>query len=187
MPLFGDAAGNAGFSATTSAATRVYSGDELIGETPAASGVFDVPAGERDYRVTVDATRGAPFDLATEVSGEWTFSSDTTAPGGLEPQAVSVLRFHPRLDAGYAAPAGRPFAVPVLLQRNGGDTERARGVQVEVSYDEGKTWKRAPVLLDTVVLLNHPANADSVSLRASASDRDGNTVVQTIIRAYHLK
>ncbi len=186
-PLFGDSAGNAGFSATTSAVTRVYSGDELIGETATPGGVFEVPAGESDLRVTVDAARGAPFDLATEVSAEWTFSSDTAAPGELEPQDVSVLRFHPRLDAGYAAPAGRPFAVPVLLQRNGGDTERARGVKVEVSYDEGKTWKRAPVLLDTVAVLNHPANADSVSLRASAKDRDGNTVEQTIIRAYHLK
>jgi subtilisin family serine protease len=186
-PLFGDSAGNGGFSVTTSAVTKVYSGDELIAETPAARAIVDVPAGERDFRVTVDATRGAPFDLTTEVSAEWTFTSDTAAPGEVEPQDVSVLRFHPRLDAGYAAPAGRPFAVPVLLQRNGGDTERARGLRVEVSYDEGKTWQRAPVLLDTVAVLHHPANAETVSLRASARDRDGNTVKQTIIRAYHLK
>ena len=34
--------------------------------------------------------------------------------------------------------------------------------------------------------LNHPAGATSVSLRASATDRDGNTVKQTIIRAYNV-
>jgi subtilisin family serine protease len=188
VSLFGDAAGNAGWAAPDSAAVRVYSGDELLGESPGALfGVFPVPAGNRDYRVTAEATHGAPFDLSTSVSCEWTFSSDTADPEVPEPQAVSVVRFHPKLDAAGAAPAGRQFAVPVLLQHNGGAKERARNLTVEASYDEGKTWTRTPVLLNTVAVLNHPADAKSVSLRASASDREGNTVKQTIIRAYHLK
>jgi hypothetical protein len=37
------------------------------------------------------------------------------------------------------------------------------------------------------VTLRHPAGATSVSLRASAGDRDGDTVKQTVIRAYTLK
>lgn len=32
--------------------------------------------------------------------------------------------------------------------------------------------------------LDHPATADSVSLRAGVTNRDGSTVTQTIIRAY---
>ncbi len=186
VPLFGDASGNAGTTPNVTGSTTLYAGDEVIGESEYPSGVFTVPAERQDYRAVVVARRGAPFELATEVSAEWTFSS-AHVPTGNEPIGVSALRFHPKVDDTGAAPAGGAFAVPVLLQRNGGATERARGLTVEASYDEGKTWKRVPVLLDTVAVLHHPADADTVSLRASARDKAGNTVKQTIIRAYHLK
>jgi hypothetical protein len=145
-----------------------------------------VPEEERDYRVTVTATRGEPFDLATTVSAEWTFSSVYASPREPEPLDVSVVRFNPKLDEDNAAPAGLRFPVPVALQRNGGAMERPRNLAVEVSYDDGATWETARVT-GTVAMLNHPADATSVSLRASAADREGNTVKQTIIRAYHLK
>ncbi len=189
VPLFGDASGNGGFAYyTTSAGVKVFSDGELIGESAGDYiGAIPVPAEERDYRVTVTATRGAPFDLATTVSAEWTFSSAYAPPADPAPLDVSVLRYHPKLDGDNAAPAGQRFLVPVALQRNGGATERPRDLTVEASYDEGKTWQRTPVLLNTVAVLDHPANAETVSLRASGSDRAGNTVRQTIIRAYHLK
>jgi hypothetical protein len=44
-------------------------------------------------------------------------------------------------------------------------------------------WTR----LNLVAALRHPAGAESVSLRASATDRDGNTVKETLIRAYKLR
>ena len=37
-----------------------------------------------------------------------------------------------------------------------------------------------------VVLLKHPAKAGFVSLRAASTDAAGNTVKQTIIRAYEI-
>ncbi len=55
------------------------------------------------------------------------------------------------------------------------------------SYDEGATWRTADVLLNLVALVRHPKDAESVSLRASATDRDGNAVEHTIIRAYKLR
>jgi hypothetical protein len=186
VPLFGDAAGNGGTSPNSTGSTTLYSGDEVIGESEFPSGVFTVPAERRDYRAVVVARRGAPFELTTEVHAEWTFSSAHAAEG-IDPLGVSALRFHPRLDDAGTAPAGQKFAVPVLLQRNDGATELPRGLTVEASFDEGKTWQRVPVLLRTVAVIDHPAGAESVSLRASARDRAGNTVKQTIIRAYHLK
>jgi subtilisin family serine protease len=185
VPLFGDSAGNGGFSPVTSGSAKVYADGDLVGSSALPGGQFAVPAGEHDYRVAVTADRGAGFALSPVVSAEWTFTSATTE--AVEPAGVSALRFFPKLDDGTTAPAGRPFAVPVLLQRNdGGVTERARRLTVEVSYDEGTTWRRAPVLLNTVALLDHPAGAGTVSLRASATDSAGNTVKQTIVRAYHL-
>jgi hypothetical protein len=183
VPLFGDSAGNGGTSPTTSARTKLYADGELISETEGEGAIFGVPAEEHDYRVTVTATRGDTFALSPTVSAEWTFSSARGA--GTVPVGVSALRFDPKLDKENAAPAGCRFVVPVSLQRNDGRTERARQLKVEVSYDEGATWAPAP-LTDRGAVLDHPADATSVSLRASARDSEGNTVRQTIIRAYHL-
>ena len=56
-----------------------------------------------------------------------------------------------------------------------------------MSYDDGRTWR--PVRLtgsggDRVAHLRHPDRPGSVSLRAEATDTAGNTVQQTIVRAY---
>ena len=56
-----------------------------------------------------------------------------------------------------------------------------------MSFDDGTTWLPAQVLRHDqrgVVLVNHPAGPGFVSLRASAVDAAGNTVDETIIRAY---
>jgi hypothetical protein len=56
--------------------------------------------------------------------------------------------------------------------------------------DDGATWSR-PALVTVgdsrLALLFHPANARFVSLRAAATDSAGNSVQQTILRAYRLE
>ncbi|MGH3879111.1 MAG: S8 family peptidase [Actinophytocola sp.] len=188
IPMFSDFGGNAGYSIVDTSSTKLYRGEELVGESPEAGyGVFTgLPAESGEYRLTTELTRSAPFDLSTEMSAEWTFTSahvDGEEPAAL---ALNAVRYLPLLDDANSAPAGR-FLVPVLLQNESGAHERPRRLTVEASYDEGKTWQRVPVLLNLVAALNHPTGAESVSLRASATDRDGNTVKQTVIRAYKLR
>jgi hypothetical protein len=58
-----------------------------------------------------------------------------------------------------------------------------------VSYDDGETWQPAPVLRagqQRQALLQHPADARHVSLRATATDSAGGSAEVTIIRAYRL-
>jgi subtilisin family serine protease len=188
-PLFSDAAGNAGFSLTESASTKLYRDGELIGEADEASGFFAVPAEDAEYRVVVTASRPADvFDVSSTVSAEWTFRSKFVDEETLVPLNTSALRFTPKLDASNSAKAGVPFIVPVSLQRNGtGATERPKTLKVEVSYDEGKTWKRADTILNLVAVVHHPAGAESVSLRATATDRSGGKVTETVLRAYKLR
>lgn len=189
VPLFGDAAGNAGFSAVESGGTKLYLGDEVIGENPFPGGgqFGGLPAEEREYRLTTEAVRPDIFDTTTALSAEWTFRSsrvDGERPGTVD---LNAVRYHPALDRDNTAPAGRPHLVPVQLQDESGATQLPRSLRIDVSYDDGATWQRVPVLLNVVAVLHHPAGAKSVSLRAAATDRDGNTVKQTLVRAYQLR
>lgn len=99
-------------------------------------------------------------------------------------------RFAPALDSHNRAPSGRRFAVPVYVQRNGDPSVTVAKLAVEVSYNDGGTW--VPARLSgsgerRTAIVAHPASAGFVSLRATATDTDGNGVEQTIIRAYALK
>jgi hypothetical protein len=93
------------------------------------------------------------------------------------------------VDEQSRAPAGQRF--PLLLEAQhqpGAPAVRLRSLRVEASYDDGRTWTVAPVVLsdgDTGrAVLRHPATPGFVSLRVIAQDVDGNSVSQTVIRAY---
>ena len=67
-------------------------------------------------------------------------------------------------------------------------------VRVSVSYDDGATWRRVPLVPRrgdhyTAILVHPPAARTSgwVSLRAEVTDADGATLKQTTIRAYALE
>ncbi|GAB3462933.1 S8 family peptidase [Actinophytocola sediminis] len=186
IPLFTDGDGNAGFSATESGSTKLYLGAELVGESPfGGAGYFtDLPAEPGDYRLTTEATRAADYGLSTSVSAEWTFTSAQVDDQAALP--LNVVRFLPRLDDDGTAPTGE-FRVPLRVRDQTGATHRPKQVTVEASYDDGQTWHQVPVTSRQEAVLDHPAGASSVSLRASATDRDGNTVNQTVIRAYTLR
>ncbi len=185
LQLFGDSAGNAGHAPAVGA-TKLYRNGELLAENEEpAYGRFVLPDGAADYRLTTDATRStSPF--STRVSVAWTFTSDRTTKITALP--ISVIRYIPKLDAGGAAPAGQAFQVPVSVQNQAGTGQsRQRITSAEVSYDSGATWRSVVVSGGCVLRLSHPTGARSVSLRAKAGDRAGNTVEQTVIDAYLLR
>jgi subtilisin family serine protease len=188
--LYGDKAGNEGHSVLSSASFQLYRDGELISSSDEQpGGMALVPAADASYRAVVTTTRPRDvFDVSTAVSAEWTFRSAHVDDETVVPQPVSAIRFTPSLDEANSAPAGKLFLVPVWLQRNGtGAVDRARTLTVEVSYDEGRSWRQADVVLNAMALVRHPADAESVSLRATATDRAGNSVTQTVIRAYKLR
>ena len=186
LRLFGDSAGNAGRAAPVVGSTKVYRNGELVAENDDGGyGRFVLPDGAADYRLTADAARStSPF--STRVSVAWTFRSDRTAKVTALP--ISVIRYAPKLDAAGTAPAGKSFVVPVSVQDQAGVARsRSRITSAEVSYDSGTTWRAVSVNGGCVLVLAHPKGAKSVSLRAKAGDRSGNTVEQTVIDAYLLR
>ena len=188
VPMYADGNGVAGVSTLATAHLALYRDGKLLGEANAPTGQFTVPAGRATYRLVATVTRAAPHTLSTSVTESWTFRSQHVRGDTPRRLPLSVVRFSPKLDELNSAPAGRFFDLPLDVQRQpnapGGHPRR---VTVQVSYDDGKTWRPALVLgsgSHRVATVRHPSTAGYVSLRVSAADSTGETVTQTVIRAY---
>jgi hypothetical protein len=188
VPLFTEGSSHIGFSVTDATRLALYSGDTLIGASDSEFGQFDVPAKEGTYRLEATATRGAPHTLSTQVSAVWTVRSGHVEGDTPQRLALSSIRISPKLDGRNAAPAGRRFEVPLTVEHQAGPAAgRATKVTAEVSYDDGHTWRPAPVRGTgdhRVATLRHPGGPGFVSLRVHASDAAGDTVTETVLRAY---
>ncbi|MET9228026.1 S8 family serine peptidase [Lentzea sp. NPDC003310] len=179
VPLFTDGNGGAGRVSGGTAKTSLSRNGTKLGESPTPTAVFDVPADEGTYRAEMEHSRDA--ELSTKVSGAWTFKAKHT--NEITHLPLTVVRFQPKLDDEDTA-HGRVQLVPLKVEQ-GQNTPKVKRVTVEVSYDDGATWKQAQAVGDKV-LLKHPKDAKFASLRAKTTDAAGNTGETTIIRAYKI-
>ncbi|MGW6928561.1 S8 family peptidase [Lentzea sp. NPDC054927] len=187
VPMF-SAPGTTGMTDHTGKTVVTLDGKVIFDQPYAGSAYLPgVPAEKKRYQVHTEAARDSQ---SSKVVTDWTFTSSHV--DGEEYKSVPVLavRFAPQLDDHNRAPAGRAFTIPVTVERNGSSSVAdVKKPQVQVSYDEGKTWQAAPVFKvrdKYLAALVHPRHAKSVSLKAKTSDANGS-VDQTIIRAYDLK
>ncbi|SDG31753.1 Subtilase family protein [Lentzea fradiae] len=180
VPLFTDTNGGAGRFYTGTAKTELFYNGTKVGGSETPRAVVDVPAEPGAYRAEMVHSR-ENAELSSKVSGSWTFKSATTTD--IETLPLTVVRFQPKLDAKDTA-HGRVQVVPLKVEQADG-TPKVRRLTVEVSYDDGATWKKAQVAGNNV-LLHHPKGAKAASLRAKTTDAAGNTGEVTIIRAYKI-
>jgi subtilisin family serine protease len=186
VPMYTDQGGRGryGTSPSTGTTTLYRDGTQIATSPTPGFGVFTVPPAVSSYRAHTEAIQDTP--LSSKVIVDWTFRSSTVT--GPEALPLMAIRFVPALDNQNRAPRAVPSVVSVNVEHNAGG--QAKSLAVQVSYDSGTTWKPAPVLTvggRTFTVLVHPSGAKSVSLKASAADKDGNTVEQTIIGAFTLK
>ncbi|HEY1175535.1 MAG TPA: hypothetical protein VGF17_05210, partial [Phytomonospora sp.] len=166
-------------------------GAEIFRQEESVCNGFGAPlAADFDGTVTVrcDAVRDVSWSaLGKAASAEWTFA---VRPGERVPAASGIRLSASGVVDGYA-PARLPQIVALeVYEQTGAAAAKTGSLTFEVSYDEGKTWKKVPVYAGgdhAVAVLRHPAGATSVSTRMSAADEAGNTVTQTMIRSYGLK
>lgn len=189
LPLFGDGAGHWGTSVHTSVESSLKADGKEIPDdfgVPPTEGVteYTVPAQDSTYHLTLDNSRDpAVYPVSTRVRAEWTFRSAKTPENEPTALPLSVIRFSPALTLSSTAKAGKRFEVPFSIE--GATTgQRPENLTFEVSYDEGTTWQPTKPVGNTHLSLTHPAKPGSVSLRAKLTDRKGNTLIQTIERAY---
>ncbi|MFF0400121.1 S8 family serine peptidase [Streptomyces sp. NPDC005248] len=195
LTAWGDSGGHAGVVWADGDTSKVslYQGDQLLGET-ANEGIFSIeglPTDPRPYRLVVEGKRdlpGRPYSTRTRT--DWGFSSSTTDYTVLTPLPLIQLDYAVATD--LSGRAGRRTALSVTPSQFKGAAGAGtiRTVTVEVSYDDGATWHRTTLRHKGGVWkasLDAPAKARFAGLRTTARDDQGNTVSQTVIRAFGLK
>lgn len=181
VPLFTDSNGGRGYSPSAAGRVTLFREGVQIGETTKRQQEeFWVPAADAAYRVEVEQSRSGP-DVSTRVTGVWTLRSAHTER--LTALPISVPRFLPELDDDNAT-RDRVLQIPVKVEQQQG-TPKVKHLEVEVSFDDGATWRKTPVAGGKAVVL-HDTGAEFASLRATVTDAAGDTGQVTIIRAYKI-
>ncbi|MFE7752051.1 S8 family serine peptidase [Streptomyces sp. NPDC057428] len=173
---------------------KLYQGDTLVRETSRYQLTMTVSGLSPDplpYRLVSENSRDtwpAPYSTATRT--EWGFTSGATAAG--EQAQLPLIQLDYRAGTDVAGRAGRHSDLTVNashLSRSVG-TATVRTVSLDVSYDDGVTWRRADLRHSATgwhTRLDAPRTARFVTLRARAADTRGNSVRQDITRAFGLK
>jgi subtilisin family serine protease len=194
LPMFTDAGlDRSGMSEVDSGTTVLYRDGVKVGETALPGvGQFEVPAAQSDYRLEVQARRSGVSEFSTQVSCVWTFTSahppDVRGKGGVGLPLLAVRLAPPNLNLRNVVHAEQ-LRIPITVQQPATAPETTlTALTVDASFDDGRTWSPTPVTLvgptTATATVTHPSGARYVSLRANATDSDGNTVTQTVIRAY---
>ncbi|KOV57643.1 hypothetical protein ADL00_26770 [Streptomyces sp. AS58] len=186
LPLFSDSEGNISNnnSPIESARTSLYRNGELVNTSIYPMDVFYIAENERaDYRLTVSVKRGTVADVSSSMTASWTFSSEF-APG-ITKLPTSVVRFTPALSLDNTGKARAKVRVPVTVSGSAAG-RNLKSLSVWASYDKGAHWQKLSVR-DGRVLVTNPKAGGSVSFKAQAVDKQGNTVDETIVDAYLTK
>jgi hypothetical protein len=192
VKLFGDGAGHPGHPFLLSSGQLELRRDGVVvGTSPYPSfPAFDVPSGYATYQLEATAERGAPAELSTRVNAVWTFRSATMGGDSWVRLPIWNVSFQPTLNAAGAAKAATRLAIPATIAVQPNSTAAALAtVTVQYSTNDGQTWTNALVTgsgLSRTVIVDHPNITGFISLRATATDQAGNSVVQTVIRAYKI-
>lgn len=176
--------------------TEVYADGELVGRRK-SSGVYvwDANPASTTYKVVTDTTLDPErWRLATKGHSEWTFKSKEASGDGRVYLPLLNLGFDVDTDLAGDVRGGRSLDVGIFSEYVQGavGTGVIGGGKLEVSYDDGKSWKRVQLDRDGRKAswdgeLKVPGSAEFISLRASVNDDRGGSVTQEIVRAVGVK
>lgn len=168
---------------------------ELIGELPYTSGVFEVSADDAEYELQLNnfkiGRQTNTWRRSPDVITTWKFRSHLEED--VYSQGLPVM--FPRIDLPeddmktLAAEAGQELALTVT--GHAGYTPGAiTSATLAYSYDDA-TWVDAETSRNDggwVAVVDHEgASGKQVSIRVELTDSNGNTVTQTVTRAYDVR
>ncbi|MFI1396927.1 S8 family peptidase [Streptomyces sp. NPDC020681] len=175
---------------------RLSRDGEQIGDSPYPFGVFEVPADEATYELSLSTTKvgqpAAVWKRSTETMTTWKFRSK------LDENAYS--QGIPLLFPGYGLPEDGLKTLPaangqrIALGATGhaGYTPGAlTAAKLSYSYDGGETWTGATMSQQGgawTATVNHADAAGlPVTLKAELTDANGNSVTQLVANAYAVR
>ncbi|MFD7441782.1 S8 family serine peptidase [Streptomyces sp. NPDC059909] len=172
----------------------LYRDGKVVGQSNSAWGSFPVAAGTADYRLDLTTERVSDYwQTGTRTATSWTFRSDTATEETLLP--LLQVDYGVPVDLTNTVDGGKLHELDLTVRNQDGLAAPA-GVElkVEASFDDGKTWQGRVRVEDrgdnrftaTIERPDGQRQGAYVTLRVTASDKAGNTVKQTVERAYLL-
>ena len=190
VPLFSDSAKHPGSSAFLSVNTTLYRNGTKVGSNQDplfGDGVFTVPSGDAEYKLTTSVIRSVKVAAAsTRIDASWTFHSKK--PGSASPLAqlpASTVHFGAQTGLDSRVEAGRTVTFPVTVE-GAAAGRNLKSLTVYVSYDYGQTWKKLTVSHGKITVKN-PAKGKAISFHAKIADKKGNKSTISIYNAYYAK
>ncbi len=193
-----DADGNRGITVTDSAWSKLLQDGKVVAESDRWGYVthWGAPTEKTRYTYQTSQTRESISGFSTRTDLSWTFT--TQAGTGFSQLPMLGIGYRPVVDKNNFAPRTPISVLPVFLAGQGsyGSTPAPplpsiKSVQVEVSGDDGTTWKPAKVSRTDNGKYNAvfatPKDAKAISLRTKVVDGDDNVTEQTTIKAYPLR
>lgn len=169
---------------------KLYQGGKLLHENEVGADLQweEVPAGTLPYRLVLDASRPAEqWRLSTRTHTEWDFVSSSNDADDFVPFALLQLDYQLETDLRGDVKGGTTQRIGVRAgpQPGGTGTGRVTSLTLDVSYDDGATWRKV-ILHNGAGSLKLPKHG-YISVRASAATDTGWRISQEIIRAYGLR
>lgn len=175
---------------------KLYQGGALIQENRFSSDMqfVDVPSGKKPFHLVLDASRpDTEFRLSTRTHTEWDFLSESNEADNFVPMTLMQLDYGlaTDLDGDVKAGSVQKFSLKAGPPAGGSGIGSVRAVTLEVSYDDGATWREVKLSKGSDGLWSASLKLDGraggfVSIRASAATDAGWGIKQEVIRAYGL-
>ncbi|MEU5887143.1 S8 family serine peptidase [Streptomyces sp. NPDC047461] len=169
---------------------------ETVGDSPYPFGVFEVPAAESSYELTLTTTKfGAParvWQRSTATSTTWSFRSVLDEDAYSQGVPLLFPRYDLPEDGLKTLPARDGQRIALTAGGHAGyEPGGLTSVKLAYSYDDGETWTQARTSRKGTVweayVDHNTATGKQVTLRADMTDANGNSVSQTVSRAYDVR
>lgn len=188
----GFGAGRATAADDVASAVLYRDGKQTAVSDNGAWGGFEVAPGDARFRLDLTTARVSDdWRLGVRTRTSWTFRSDTTAES--TPLPLLQLDYAVPVDAQGAVSRARTHRLGFTVRMQDG-MAAPRGVRLkaETSYDGGKTWTTARTARhgdgrQFTATVERPSKVRGdayVTLRVTATDSAGDSVRQTVERAY---
>ncbi|MFE1841602.1 S8 family peptidase [Streptomyces sviceus] len=158
-------------------------------------GAVSVLSGDADYKLVVETRRNAAgWEYSTDVSTTASFRADPQ-PDSARDISIPQIGYGVGVDLTNRIQADKPQQLTVTARPLQTDDAKITKVQTWASYDDGQTWSElvlAPGGADGKwkAKLKVPGGKHTpkyVSLRTVATDANGNSIDQTVKRAFGVR